>query len=149
MNETSASNIASGRRVVWVNNADRDTARIILHCLATLILCFWAAIHLNILADSDLDSRIFFRRLKWTFIAIALPELTLSIATEQFFQAWLIQDVTPERSFTPAFFATSGGFLIQEPGDMPSILLGIPMETLTKCSARARRLDNLLPTFPP
>ena len=64
----------------------RGTWSILWSCLATIFICTWSALHL------DVPKRhgrwyLLFRKLRWMLIAAAAPELTLARSAENFFEA--------------------------------------------------------------
>ena len=61
----------------------RGTWSILYRCIFTLSLCVWTVIHLNIPPRGEPASKRFWRKTKWTFIAIFAPELVLFTAWHQ------------------------------------------------------------------
>ncbi|KAI5817018.1 hypothetical protein BZA77DRAFT_279406 [Pyronema omphalodes] len=77
----------------WVKEPlTRGTFGIVFPCLATLGLCVYTGIHLNIPAQTDGQVKIIFRKLKWSIIALFAPEMVLYCAWQQWFQAKAIMD---------------------------------------------------------
>jgi hypothetical protein len=77
----------------WVKEPlTRGTFSIIFPCLATLGLCVYTGIHLNIPAHHDGQIKVAFRKLKWSIIALFAPEMVLYCAWQQWFQAKALRD---------------------------------------------------------
>ncbi len=71
----------------WVPEPNgRGTWSILWSCLATIFICTWSALHL------DVPKRhgrwyLLFRKLQWMLLAVIAPELILGISANNFFGA--------------------------------------------------------------
>jgi hypothetical protein len=61
----------------------RDTISVLISCFATLGLCVYSAVHLNVPRKGESDVRILLRELKWCIIGLFAPELILYTAWRQ------------------------------------------------------------------
>lgn len=61
----------------------RDTISLLISCLATLGLCVYSAVHLNVPRKGESDVRILLRESKWCIIGLFAPELILYTAWRQ------------------------------------------------------------------
>ena len=108
----------SQERLGWVSQPDqRGTIDIIWSCLATLVICVWAMLHLNVPSQSDTQVTLFFRKLRWMTLSILAPELIMLFASGQWASARRsVADMhrLGHSSWTivHAFYADSGGFLL-------------------------------------
>ncbi|QKX63016.1 uncharacterized protein TRUGW13939_10184 [Talaromyces rugulosus] len=66
---------------------DRSSFDILWACFSTIFACTWTVLHLNVAHPKDSESRIFWRQVKHFILSILLPEWTLAIATDQYFEA--------------------------------------------------------------
>ena len=72
----------------------RDTIGLLLSCLATLALCVYTALHLNIPARKESHIRGILREVRWGVIGLFAPELVLYTAWRQYASAkQLCEDV--------------------------------------------------------
>lgn len=72
----------------WVSEPDgRGTWTLIYSCLATLFLCVFTAIHLNVGPPDETKLSRWLHKCKWVGIAIVSPELMLYSAGKQWFSA--------------------------------------------------------------
>jgi hypothetical protein len=102
----------------WVNQPDgRGTFDIIWSCLATLLICVWVMLHLNVPAKEDTTWTLFLRKIRWLGLTILAPELLMLFASGQWASAK--RSVTEmgelgygKWSLVHAFYADSGGFLL-------------------------------------
>ncbi|KAL8992060.1 MAG: hypothetical protein Q9169_007405 [Polycauliona sp. 2 TL-2023] len=100
----------------WVSQPDqRGSLDIIWSCVATLGICVWAMLHLNVSSESDTQVTLFLRRLRWMGLALLAPELIMLFASGQWasarrstvdmrnlgFEGW---------TMVHAYYADSGGF---------------------------------------
>ncbi|KAF8252092.1 hypothetical protein K440DRAFT_666710 [Wilcoxina mikolae CBS 423.85] len=122
---SSAAPISNDAIVHWTSEPKtRGTAGILFSCVATLGLCVWTALHLNIdptggKTKMTLPSR-FLAKIIWAFTALIAPEIVLSIALHQFLIAWEYRSIVNARNseengakdirLKTAFFAVMGGF---------------------------------------
>jgi hypothetical protein len=61
----------------------RDTISLLLSCFATLGLCVYSAVHLNVPRKGDGNIRVLIREVKWCIIGLFAPELILYTAWRQ------------------------------------------------------------------
>lgn len=61
----------------------RDTISLLLSCFATLGLCVYSAVHLNVPRKGDSNVRVLIRECKWCIIGLFAPELLLYTAWRQ------------------------------------------------------------------
>lgn len=115
----------SGLAPGWVGLPDgRGTLSILVSCLATIFLCSWSVLCLN-LPEPGVGPWGFLKyKLRWQLFAIFFPEIITCMAAEQWESA--NQGVQafnrigyPQWTMRHAFFADMGGFLLQSP-DAPS-----------------------------
>ncbi|KAL7269288.1 hypothetical protein RUND412_008058 [Rhizina undulata] len=120
----------------------RGTVNIFLTCLATISICAWTTLHLNVDPRTSFW-RKFWKKLKWILLTIFVPEYVLGVASKQWLTARYLRlsvkseegrlstlgDLQPKsldllfanlsaeecRGLTPeiAFYAIMGGFLIK------------------------------------
>ena len=109
----------------WVSQPEqRGSIDIIWSCLATLFVCVWVMIHLNVPAHNDSNWTLFVRRSRWLLLAILAPELVMLFASGQWASAK--QSVSEMKalgfeswSMVHAFYADSGGFVLQARDSTP------------------------------
>lgn len=98
----------------------RGTISLIWSCLATFGLCIWTAIHPNVIPDSTVWSRLFYK-LYWALCAALLPEFILMCAFGQFRKAWKIRALWKEKTgnnslgLAGGFFVLMGGLTVEGP----------------------------------
>lgn len=106
-------------RFGWVDQpSQRGTIDIIWSCLATLFVCVWVMLHLNVPAKDDSNQTLFLRRVRWLVIAVLAPELVMLFASGQWASAKrsvgeMKSSRFSEWSMVHAFYADSGGFVLQ------------------------------------
>ncbi|MCJ1353883.1 MAG: hypothetical protein MMC33_003870 [Icmadophila ericetorum] len=110
----------SSRRFGWVAPPNqRGTINIVWSCFSTLFICLWSMLHLNLPGPTDDFWTIFWRRIRWLLLGILAPELLMLFAFAQWASAK--RSVTemhelgftrPKWSLVHAFYADSGGFLL-------------------------------------
>lgn len=61
----------------------RDTISLLLSCFATLALCVYSAVHLNVPRKRERHLKVLFREFKWCVIGLFAPELILYTAWRQ------------------------------------------------------------------
>lgn len=72
----------------WVSEPDgRGTWKLIYSCIATLFLCVFTAIHLNVGPPNETKLLWWLHKCKWVGIAVVSPELVLYCAGKQWFSA--------------------------------------------------------------
>ncbi|PVH99833.1 hypothetical protein DM02DRAFT_528246 [Periconia macrospinosa] len=77
----------------------RDTISLLVSCFATLGLCVYSAVHLNVPAKREPYYEALFRQLKWCLIGLFAPELVLYTAWRQYASArQLCDEVEQARS---------------------------------------------------
>ena len=80
-------------RVGWVNEPNgRGTMSILVSCIATLLLCSWSVMHLNIPRKGTSMVATFRSYAYWCFIGIFGPELVIWVAWRQFISAKALND---------------------------------------------------------
>ena len=108
-----------GQSSGWVSQPEqRGTIDIIWSCLATLFVCVWVMLHLNVPAQDDGNWTLFVRRTRWLTLAVLAPELVMLFASGQWASAKQsmgeMKALGYERwSMVHAFYADSGGFVLQ------------------------------------
>ena len=98
--------------------SERGTIDIIWGCLATLFVCVWVMLHLNVPAKDDSDWTLFLRRTRWLTVAVLAPELVMLFASGQWASAKRSVGEMEASGFggwsmVHAFYADSGGFVLQ------------------------------------
>ena len=96
--------------------AGRGTWSILWSCLATIFICTWSALHLDVPNHHGVWY-LLFRKLRWMFIAATAPEVILFNAADNFFGArdlskYLVERGNREWTLTQTQFAFAGGFWI-------------------------------------
>ena len=66
---------------------NRGTMGLLYGCFATILLCTWSTMHLNVPAPSDTEGKFLLRRIKWTLCGIIAPEIIATIAITEQWQA--------------------------------------------------------------
>jgi hypothetical protein len=103
----------------WVDQPDqRGTMDIIWSCVATLFVCVWVMLHLNVPAKEDGILTLFIRRMRWLVLALLAPELLMLFASGQWASAKRsVDDMVSlgyeNWSMIHAFYADSGGFVFK------------------------------------
>jgi hypothetical protein len=69
----------------------RDTISILISCFATLGLCVYSAVHLNVPMKGEKRGWTLLRELKWCVIGLFAPELILYTAWRQLASAWQLR----------------------------------------------------------
>lgn len=62
---------------------ERDTISLLISCFATLGLCVYSAVHLNIPRKGESNYRVLLRELQWCVLGLFAPELILYTAWRQ------------------------------------------------------------------
>ncbi|KAI5779942.1 hypothetical protein DFH27DRAFT_657235 [Peziza echinospora] len=71
----------------------RCTMDLFLSCSLTLVICFWTAIHLNIVPKGSTSNPLL-KKLSWALIGIVAPEIVLCSALDQYMQArWVCEQL--------------------------------------------------------
>jgi hypothetical protein len=65
----------------------RDTISLLISCLATLGLCVYTAVHLNVPTKGERHFQTLVREFKWCIIGLFAPELVLYTAWRQYASA--------------------------------------------------------------
>ena len=105
----------------WVAQPDqRGTIDIVRSCVATLFICVWVMLHLNVPAADDSRWTLLIRRIRWLILALLAPELVLLFASGQWASAKRsvveMHDIGHQNwSLVHAFYADSGGFVLRAP----------------------------------
>jgi hypothetical protein len=72
----------------WVSNpSTRGTSDILWSCLATLTLCVYTAIHLNVPPPAEGHWAFYLRKTRWVAMAVFAPEIVLYTAFRQWYEA--------------------------------------------------------------
>lgn len=61
----------------------RDTVSLLISCFATLGLCVYSAVHLNVPRKGERSYQVLLRELKWCIVGLFAPELILYTAWRQ------------------------------------------------------------------
>lgn len=99
----------------WIPEpAGRGTWSILWSCLATIFICTWSALHLDVSKRHGVWY-LLFRKLGWMFIAAMAPEVILFKAADNYFEArdlskYLVERGDREWTLTQTQFAFAGGF---------------------------------------
>ncbi|KAK3680777.1 hypothetical protein B0T22DRAFT_462549 [Podospora appendiculata] len=111
----------------------RGTFSLIFSCIATLTLCVWSALHLNVPPAHRPLQRRFRDKAKWVLYGIFAPELVVATAAAQFIVArWLKAEIERDAKHRPregndlglsshtwdttqCFYAVMGGFTVDTP----------------------------------
>ena len=98
----------------------RGTIEIIYGCVATIGLCSWSCLCLNIPSPDTTAAGAFLNRFCWQIFTIVFPEVTVAIAAEQWESANQGVEKFRELGYDPsvwtrrhAFFADMGGVHLQ------------------------------------
>lgn len=123
--------LQSGTQVIgtagWTSAPNqRGTIDIIWTSLATMFLCSWSVLCLNIPSPDDSFFRIIHRRFWLTALCFLGPEFTLQIAIGQYSSArQSVQDFAAaghkDWTMTHAFYADMGGFTLRTSDEFPLI----------------------------
>ncbi|KAK5651458.1 hypothetical protein OQA88_12465 [Cercophora sp. LCS_1] len=105
-------------RLGWTPGPDgRGTFDILWNCLFTAFLCTWVSLHLNVPAQTDSETTIILRKLRWVIQVILGPEFVLAFATGQRAEARRTVESFRAAGYQwtlrQAFYANMGGFLLQ------------------------------------
>lgn len=124
-------------RHAWVPEpSGRGTWSILWSCLATIFICTWSALHLDV-PDEDGRWYLFFRKLGWMLIAATAPEFILFNAADNSFKSRdLLRHLRNQGhqswTLTHTQFAHARGFWTRTPG---------PAKEESKCEpAQLRKL---------
>lgn len=74
---------ATGTVAFVQEDNQRDTISLLISCLATLALCVYSAVHLNVPRKGEHQFRTLLRELQWCVIGLFAPELILYTAWRQ------------------------------------------------------------------
>jgi hypothetical protein len=66
----------------------RDTISLLISCFATLFLCVYSAVHLNVPRKAERNYRTLLRELQWCVLGLFAPELGFTLPGD----SWLQQD---------------------------------------------------------
>lgn len=97
----------------------RGTWSILWSCLATVILCTWSALHMDVPTRHG-SIYLFFRRCKWMVISVMAPEIILAISGKKLFNARDLLRQAAETcdhtdwTLTHMLFAHANGFGIRQ-----------------------------------
>lgn len=104
----------------WVPEPDgRGTWSIVSSCLVTIFICTWSVLHLDV-PERHGRWYLFFRKVRWMFVAALAPEWILQEAVVDFFEARvllgrLLIHGGDEWTLVHAEFAVAGGLRIKNP----------------------------------
>ncbi|KAK0631496.1 hypothetical protein B0T14DRAFT_417357, partial [Immersiella caudata] len=152
----------------------RGTFRLLIGCIATLSLCVYSALHLNVLPPAGRErqpgpktkdnrlsfqpslSTVFSSKAKWVLIGMFAPEFVVYTAWSQWRSARKLTDLitsSPEAkdlewTMTHSFFALMGGFAVDtdDPGE-DEYIAGSPRLHLTANGVAALAEIGLLPSI--
>lgn len=127
--QTDANNLAltvfnassNGRVSHWVSQPTyRGTWDILWTCLATVFICTYTLLCLNLPAPHDTLPILIRRRILWMFLAVVAPEIVLTYASGQWSRARQSVELFQKAGFDQwnmrlAFFADMGGFVLLTP----------------------------------
>ncbi|KAK0611719.1 hypothetical protein B0T14DRAFT_334205 [Immersiella caudata] len=107
----------------WQSAPDqRGTIDILWSCLATTFLCSWSCVCLNLPPPDSTPTQGLMQRIRWQLFTIFFPEVTVSLAAEQWESAnqgvKKFRDLGYDDTFfnhKHAFFVDMGGILLQSP----------------------------------
>lgn len=103
----------------------RDTISLLISCFATLGLCVYSAVHLNVPHKTDGMIRITIREFKWCVIGLFAPELILYTAWRQLASARQLKDEVEH--------ANNSSRKESEPNEKVCICAGCNAITANKC----------------
>lgn len=82
----------------------RDTISLLISCFATLGLCVYSAVHLNVPRKRDKNYQVLLKELQWCVVGLFAPELILYTAWRQLASARQlcveIEDIRKEENST-------------------------------------------------
>ena len=122
----------------WVSAPDeRGTLDIIWSCLATLYLCLYTMLHLNIPAPEERIGAHLGRKLRWTFLGLLAPEIPMLFACGQWASAKRSVESMHALGYTcwtveHAFYADMGGFVLHPADHEPFPLSAKLVEYLVR-----------------
>lgn len=122
----------------WVETPDqRGTLDIIWSCVATLYLCLFTMLHLNVPASTDSAWNHVARKIRWTFLGLLAPELPMLFACGQWASARRSVEsmrAMGHNSWTVehGFYADMGGFVLQAADHEPFPLSAKLVEHLVR-----------------
>ena len=64
-------------------DSQRDTISLLISCFATLGLCVYSAVHLNVPRKAEGNYRVLLRELQWCILGLFAPELMVYTAWRQ------------------------------------------------------------------
>lgn len=94
----------------------RGTINIVWSCLATLLICTYKVLHLDVPENNTVGHSIW-RNLKWSLATIFFPEVTLTVAAANLYVSWiqwrlLDSESRKQWTLTHMLFADMFGFVI-------------------------------------
>ncbi|KAL3465910.1 hypothetical protein BJX64DRAFT_252147 [Aspergillus heterothallicus] len=125
-------------RVGWTSSPDvRGTSDILWSCGAIFLVCTWKCMHFNLPSHEESEAgwhtfwgwlpywptrlrwKVILRQASWMCIIAIAPELGISMAADEFWQAWKLRRKvdSPGFTLTHAFYALMGGFVIAVPAE--------------------------------
>ena len=74
--------------VGWVDRDDgRGTLDLVHGAVATVVLCTWDSLHMNVPADNDSYMTIFLRQLRWMAYGMICPEWSAILALRERYES--------------------------------------------------------------
>ncbi|KAF1991262.1 hypothetical protein K402DRAFT_389433 [Aulographum hederae CBS 113979] len=133
--------MTSPGRSGWVSSPNtRGTIDIIWSCVLVLFVCVWTVLHHNVPTKADRYWTIVNRKLRWAMLAICAPEVLTLFAIMQ----WNAANISVREmkefglkswSKTHAFYANSGGFILEAP-DFPKFPINATSIHYLCCNGR-------------
>ena len=122
----------------WVSTPDeRGTLDIIWSCVATLYLCLYTMLHLNIPAPGERVGAHVRRKIRWTLLGLLAPEIPMLFACGQWASAKRSVETMHALGYTcwtveHAFYADMGGFVLHPADHEPFPLSAKLVEYLVR-----------------
>lgn len=111
----------------WVPEPDgRGTWSILWGCLATISICIWSALHLNVPKPQHSWSSLVVRKVMWMLAAATAPEYILWTSANDYFRArktlryLTLKQKQQDWTMTHMLFAFAGGFWVRTPNGQES-----------------------------
>ncbi|TFK70496.1 hypothetical protein BDN72DRAFT_818699 [Pluteus cervinus] len=112
-----AVNVTDDTRIGWKPNPlERGSFELLYTCLATILACTFAVLHLNVPNPNDTFFRIFLRKFQWMLIAALGPEIVTGLAMGDFAASRRTEAMralgSTNWTTTHSYFANMGGFIV-------------------------------------
>lgn len=135
-NDTGTLTSKTADKVEWMSAPDvRGTSDILWSCFAIFLVCTWKCTHSNIPSWEESEAgwhsignrlpywptklwwRVFLRKVKWMVTISLAPELGVTMAVNELWQAWELRKEVSCSNFTltHAFYALMGGDCHRDP----------------------------------